>query len=330
MLSQTGSPVHLRSSAALVSRNSDSSHNSRAGHPGWLRCSSLTYSRYARSSRLVIRAGPPVRQPRRGPRAPRSGTQATIHGDETQMFDLSGKVALVTGASRGIGRATAQRLAEQGATVIAAARGDHAAGCVADITGRGHRAEALSVDVTDASALERVPAGIIERHGRLDVVVSNAGITRDQLLIRMKRAEWDAVLATNLTATFVLAQAAMRPMLKQRGGRIIAVSSVVGQMGNAGQTNYAASKAGLIGFVKALAREVASRGITVNAIAPGMIDTEMTRTMAGRAQIDWSAQIPVGRMGAVDDIAAAVCFLASDEASYITGHVLAVNGGMYM
>ncbi len=146
----------------------------------------------------------------------------------------------------------------------------------------------------------------------------------------MKREEWDVVLATNLTATFVLAQAAMRPMLKQRGGRIIAVSSVVGQMGNAGQTNYAASKAGLIGFVKALAREVAARGITVNAIAPGMIDTEMTRTMAGRAQIDWSAQIPVGRLGTVDEIAAAACFLASDEASYITGHVLAVNGGMYM
>ena len=246
------------------------------------------------------------------------------------MFDLSGKVALVTGASRGIGRATAQRLAEQGATVIAAARGDHAAGCVADITGRGHRAEALSVDVTDASALERVPAGIIERHGRLDVVVSNAGIARDQLLIRMKRAEWDAVLATNLTATFVLAQAAMRPMLKQRGGRIIAVSSVVGQMGNAGQTNYAASKAGLVGFVKALAREVASRGITVNAIAPGMIDTDMARAIADKLQGDWSAQIPLGRLGTVDEIAAAACFLASDEASYITGHVLAVNGGMYM
>jgi len=246
------------------------------------------------------------------------------------MFDLSGKVALVTGASRGIGRATAQRLAEQGATVIAAARGDHAAGCVADITGRGHRAEALSVDVTDASALERVPAGIIERHGRLDVVVSNAGIARDQLLIRMKRAEWDAVLATNLTATFVLAQAAMRPMLKQRGGRIIAVSSVVGQMGNAGQTNYAASKAGLVGFVKALAREVASRGITVNAIAPGMIDTDMARAIADKLQGDWSAQIPLGRLGTVDEVAAAACFLASDEASYITGHVLAVNGGMYM
>jgi 3-oxoacyl-[acyl-carrier protein] reductase len=246
------------------------------------------------------------------------------------MFDLSGKVALVTGASRGIGRALAWRLAEQGATVIAAARDDHATACVADITRSGHRAEALSIDVTDTSALERVPGGIVDRHGRLDVIVSNAGITRDQLLLRMKRQEWDAVLATNLTATFVLTQAAMRPMLKQRGGRIIAISSVVGQTGNAGQTNYAASKAGLIGFAKALAREVASRNITVNVIAPGMIDTEMTRALAGRAQVDWSAQIPLGRLGTVDEVAAAACFLASDEASYITGHVLGVNGGMYM
>jgi 3-oxoacyl-[acyl-carrier protein] reductase len=246
------------------------------------------------------------------------------------MFDLSGKVALVTGASRGIGRAMAHRLAERGATVIAAARGDHAAECAADITRRGHRAEALSVDVTDTAVLERVPAGIVERHGRLDVVVSNAGIARDQLIVRMKREEWDAVLATNLTATFVLTQAAMRPMLKQRAGRIIAISSVVGQIGNAGQTNYAASKAGLIGFAKALAREVASRGITVNVIAPGMIDTEMTRAISERAHGDWSAQIPLGRLGTVDEVAAAVCFLASDEASYITGHVLAVNGGMHM
>src|SRR5262245_91516 len=246
------------------------------------------------------------------------------------MLDLSGKVALVTGASRGIGRAIAMRLAAQGALVVAAARGDHASACAAEITGRGQRAEALSLDVTDAAALERVPAGIVERHGRLDIVVSNAGITRDQLLMRMKRDDWDAVLATNLTATFVLAQAAMRPMLKQRGGRIIAISSVVGQMGNAGQTNYAASKAGLIGFAKALAREVASRGITVNVIAPGMIETDMTRAVQERAQMDWSAQIPLGRLGSVDDVAAAACYLASDEASYITGHVLAVNGGMYM
>ena len=246
------------------------------------------------------------------------------------MIDLSDKVALVTGASRGIGRAIATRLAAQGAIVIAAARGDHAKDCVADITGRGHRAEPLSVDVTDAAALERVPAGIVERHGRLDILISNAGITRDQLLMRMKREDWDAVIATNLTATFVLAQAAMRPMLKQRGGRIIAISSVVGQMGNPGQTNYAASKAGLIGFAKALAREVGSRGITVNVIAPGMIETDMTRALDEKGQVDWAAQIPLGHLGTVDDVAAAACFLASDEAAYITGHVLAVNGGMYM
>ena len=238
--------------------------------------------------------------------------------------------ALVTGASRGIGRAIAERLAEQDAVVVAAARGDHARDCVAALTARGLKAEALSVDVTDAGALEAVPVGVVERHGRLDILVSNAGITRDQLLMRMKRDDWDAVIATNLTAAFVLAQAAMRPMLKQRGGRIIAVSSVVGQTGNAGQTNYAASKAGLVGFVKALAREVASRNITVNAVAPGMIDTDMTRAVAEKAQVDWASQIPLGRLGRVDEVAAAVCFLASDEAAYITGHVLAVNGGMYM
>jgi 3-oxoacyl-[acyl-carrier protein] reductase len=224
------------------------------------------------------------------------------------MFNLAGKTALVTGASRGIGRAIAERLAAQGATVVAAARGNHANDCVAALKTRGLQAEALSVDI----------------------VVSNAGITRDQLLMRMKREDWDAVMATNLTAMFVLAQAAMRPMLKQRGGRIIAVSSVVGQMGNAGQTNYAASKAGLEGFVKALAREVASRTITVNAVAPGMIETDMTRAVAEKAQVDWASQIPLGRLGGVDEVAAAVCFLASDEAAYITGHVLAVNGGMYM
>jgi 3-oxoacyl-[acyl-carrier protein] reductase len=246
------------------------------------------------------------------------------------VFDLTGKVALVTGASRGIGRAIATRLADQGAIVIAAARGDHARPCAEALVAAGKRAEALAVDVTDAAALEAVPGSIVARHGRLDVVVCNAGITRDQLLMRMKREDWDVVLATNLTAAFVLAQAAMRPMLKQRGGRIIAVSSVVGQMGNAGQTNYAASKAGLIGFAKALAREVGSRGITVNVIAPGMIDTEMTRAVQEKAQIEWTTQIPLGRLGSVDDVAAAACYLASDEASYITGHVLAVNGGMYM
>jgi 3-oxoacyl-[acyl-carrier protein] reductase len=246
------------------------------------------------------------------------------------MFNLAGKVALVTGASRGIGRAVARHLAERGAVVVAAARGDHANAVVAELVAAGHTAEAVSLDVTDQAALERLPADIVSRHERLDIVVSNAGITRDQLLMRMRRDDWDAVIATNLTATFLLAQAAIRPMIRQRAGRIIAVSSVVGQTGNAGQTNYAASKAGLIGFSKALAREVASRNITVNVVAPGLIDTDMTRAIAERAQTDWAGQIPLARLGTVDDVAAAVCFLASDEASYITGHVLAVNGGMYM
>jgi 3-oxoacyl-[acyl-carrier protein] reductase len=245
------------------------------------------------------------------------------------MFNLSGKVALVTGASRGIGRAIAAQLAEQGATVVAAARGTNANDCAAALMAAGHRAEAIALDVTDSAALEQAPGQIVDRLGRLDIVISNAGITRDQLLMRMKRDDWDAVIATNLTATFVLAQAAVRPMLRQRGGRIIAISSVVGQMGNAGQTNYAASKAGLIGFAKALAREVASRSITVNIIAPGMIETDMTRAMNDKAQVDWASQIPLGRLGTVNEVAAAACFLASDEASYITGHVLAVNGGMY-
>jgi 3-oxoacyl-(acyl-carrier-protein) reductase len=246
------------------------------------------------------------------------------------MLDLSGKVALVTGASRGIGRAIATRLGQQGALVVAAARGDHASETARALAASGHKAEAVSLDVTDDAGVEKLPGEIISRHGRLDIVVSNAGIARDQLVMRMTREDWDAVLATNLTATFVLAQAAIRPMLKQRGGRIIAVGSVVGQTGNAGQTNYAASKAGLLGFAKALAREVASRGITVNVVAPGLIATDMTKAIAEKAQADWASQIPLARLGTVDDVAAAVCFLASDEASYITGHVLAVNGGMYM
>jgi len=246
------------------------------------------------------------------------------------MLSLAGKVAIVTGASRGIGRAIAERMSEQGATIVAVARGDHARDVADALIAKGRKADAVSLDVTDSSALEKLPAEVIERHGQLDVVVANAGITRDQLLMRMKRDDWDAVLATNLTATFVLAQAAVRPMIRQRSGRIIAISSVVGQVGNAGQTNYAASKAGIIGFVKALAREVASRTITVNVVAPGLIDTEMTRAVAEKAHADWAGQIPLARLGTVDDVAAAVCFLASDEASYITGHVLAVNGGMYM
>lgn len=236
----------------------------------------------------------------------------------------------MTGASRGIGRAIAERLAAGGATVVCVARGSNADATAEAIRSAGGAAEAHGVDVTDAAAVEGLIKAVIEKHGKLDILVSNAGITRDQLMLRMKRSDWDEVMATNLTASFTLCQAALKPMIKARAGRIIAISSVVGQMGNAGQANYAASKAGLIGFCKSLAREVASRNVTVNVVAPGLIETDMTRAITEAAKTDWSAQIPLGRMGTPADIAAAVSFLASDEASYITGQVLAVNGGMYM
>jgi 3-oxoacyl-[acyl-carrier protein] reductase len=245
------------------------------------------------------------------------------------MIDLSGRVAIVTGASRGIGRATALALARQGASVVAAARGDHAEPVAAAIEAGGGRAAAVAVDVTDPASVERMTAAAAERFGRVDVLVNNAGITRDQLMLRMKRDDWDAVVATNLTAAYTCVQAVLRPMIKQRAGRIITISSVVGQAGNAGQANYAASKAGLIGFSKALALEVASRGITVNVIAPGLIETDMTRAITADAHESWAGRIPMGRLGRPEDVADAVCFLASDEAAYITGQVLAVNGGMY-
>ena len=246
------------------------------------------------------------------------------------MFELSDKVAIVTGASRGIGREIAALMAARGAHVIAAARGGNAAATVSAIQESGGRAETASLDVTDSAAVDALIAAVLARHGRIDILVNNAGITRDQLMLRMKRDDWDQVIATNLTAAFVVAQAVLKPMIKQRHGRIVTISSVVGQTGNAGQANYAASKAGLIGFSKALAREVASRNVTVNVVAPGLIDTDMTRAMTDKAQGDWASQIPLGRLGTTADVAAAVCFLASDEASYITGQVLAVNGGMYM
>ena len=246
------------------------------------------------------------------------------------MIDLSARIALVTGASRGIGRAIAKQLAAQGAHVIAAAREENARPVADEITASGGRAEPIAMDVTAPASAEATVKGVMERHGRLDILVNNAGIAKDQLMLRMKRDDWDAVLATNLTAAFALTQAALKPMIKQRRGRIVCISSVVGQRGNAGQANYAASKAGLIGFAKSVALEVASRGVTVNVVAPGLIETDMTRGITDAAREDWAARIPLGRLGTPEDIAAAVCFLASDEASYITGQVVAVNGGMYM
>ena len=245
------------------------------------------------------------------------------------MINLSGKVAIVTGASRGIGAAVAKSLAAQGATVMAAARQSNADATVAAIVAAGGKAESMTVDVTAAAEVEAAVAATVAKHGRIDVLVNNAGIARDQLLMRMKRDDWDAVIATNLTSAFTCSQAVIRTMMKQRSGRIISISSVVGQMGNAGQVNYAASKAGLIGMSKALAREVASRGITVNVVAPGLIDTDMTKAISEGSSQSWESLIPMGRLGTPQDVAWTVCFLASEEAAYITGQVVAVNGGMY-
>jgi len=199
-----------------------------------------------------------------------------------------------------------------------------------EIRNSGGQAESVSMDVTDSASIEAAVSGALEQFGRIEILVNNAGVTRDQLLLRMKREDWDAVLATNLTAAFATVQAVLKPMIKQRYGRIVNITSVVGQSGNAGQANYAASKAGLIGFTKAVALEVASRNVTANAVAPGLIDTDMTRAITADAQAGWADRIPQKRLGTPDEVAAAVVFLASEEASYITGHVLAVNGGMYM
>ena len=246
------------------------------------------------------------------------------------MISLSGRVAFITGASRGIGKAIAERCASAGATVAACARADHAQAVVDTIMASGGSAMAQSLEVTDKASVNNAVNEVLNRFGHIDIVVNNAGIVRDKLLMRMMSAEWDAVLATNLTAAFQCSQAVLRPMLKQRYGRIINISSVVGQSGSAGQTNYAASKEGLVGFTRSLAREVASRGITVNVVSPGMIETDMTAALSSNTREVLATQIPIGRFGTTNDVAGAVCFLASDEAAYITGHVLSVNGGMYM
>jgi len=247
------------------------------------------------------------------------------------MFDLTGRVAIVTGASRGIGRAISLALADRGATlVVTDVLTDAVNAFAGDLQGQGKTAEAFTLDVTDGASIEATVEGVLARFGRIDVLVNNAGIARDQLLMRMKREDWDLVIRLNLTGAFACTQAVLRPMIKQRAGRIVSISSVVGQMGNAGQSNYAASKAGLIGFSKAVAREVAGRNITVNVVAPGLIDTDMTRALPEAVRAEWVSRVPLARFGTAEDVAAAVCFLASDEAAYVTGQVLAVNGGMYM
>jgi 3-oxoacyl-[acyl-carrier protein] reductase len=250
---------------------------------------------------------------------------------ETVMSGVHGRVALVTGASQGIGRAVALVLAEGGATVALAARTREKLDEVAaQITTAGGQASVLPLDVTNEEQIKATVKEVVAKHGRVDVLVNNAGITHDQLILRMKRADWDSVIQTNLTSAFLLSQAVISPMLKQRWGRIVNITSEVGQTGQAGQANYASSKAGLIGLTMALAREVASRNITVNAVAPGFIETAMTAVLSDELKAKMNEQIPLGRQGTDLDIAHAVKYLASEEAAYITGHVLNVNGGMLM
>jgi len=247
------------------------------------------------------------------------------------MFRLDGKVALVTGASQGIGEAIAKQLAAQGATVICAARTLSKLQDVADaIQAAGGKADVIEVDLADGTSVKAAVAATVERHGAIHILVNNAGITRDKLLIQMKEEDWDAVIDTNLKGAWTAIQAVTRPMMKQRWGRIINIASVVGQMGNPGQANYVAAKAGLIGLTKSVARELASRNVTANAVTPGYIETAMTAGLSDEVKAEFTKQIPLGRLGTGADIAAAVGFLASDEASYITGQVLSVNGGMLM
>ena len=244
---------------------------------------------------------------------------------------LKGKVALVTGASRGIGKAVALELVRQGAQVAVSARnGELLDALVAEIIAAGGQAVGVAGDIGLAADADRLVEQAVNTFGRADILVNNAGITRDGLLLRMKDEDWDAVLETNLKGAFLCTRAVARVMTRQKSGRIINISSVVGEMGNAGQVNYCASKAGLIGLTKATARELARRSITVNAVAPGFIATDMTEGLSDKARQDLIGQIPLGRLGAVDDVAASVAFLASDQAAYITGQVLGVNGGMYM
>ena len=247
------------------------------------------------------------------------------------MIDLSDKIALVTGASRGIGQSISMILAQNGAHVVCVSRNVNDVQSVADkITHQKFNASAVSCDISDSNNVTELVKDIIEKHGRIDILINNAGITRDNLLMRMSEDDWNEVINVNLKAAFTAIKAASRSMIKQHSGRIINISSVVGLIGNAGQVNYAASKAGLIGMTKSVAREFASRGITANCIAPGYVETEMTNKLTDKVKSSLNEQIPLGRIGNVEDIAYAVAFLASDEASYITGQTLAVDGGMVM
>jgi 3-oxoacyl-[acyl-carrier protein] reductase len=247
------------------------------------------------------------------------------------LMSLSGRVALVTGASQGIGQACALKLAESGATVALAARNQEKLNeIVQQIAGRGGQASAFALDVAEEEQIKSTIKSILAQFGKIDILVNNAGITRDQLVMRMKRADWDSVLSTNLTAAYLCIQQVIASMLKQRWGRIINMTSVFGRMGQAGQANYAASKAGLIGLTMAIAREVGSRNITCNAVAPGFIETAMTSGFSEEFKQNALKNIPLGRIGTPQDVANAVAFLASEDASYITGHVLDVNGGLRM
>lgn len=243
------------------------------------------------------------------------------------MFSLEGKVILVTGASRGIGKAIASQLKALGGTVIGTATSEHGAANISEYLGEG---QGLVLNVTDDASISAMFELIKEKHGAVDVLVNNAGITRDNLMMRMKDDEWNDIIETNLTSVFKISKAVLRAMMKKRQGRIINIGSVVGTMGNVGQVNYATAKAGLIGFTKSLAREVASRGITVNTVSPGFIDTDMTQTLTDEQKEGIFAQVPANRLGKPEEIANAVAFLASDSAAYITGETLHVNGGMYM
>jgi len=246
-------------------------------------------------------------------------------------MSLNGQVAVVTGASRGIGRAIALKLAEAGASVVVTATTQQGAEkTAAEITAAGGKALAVKVDVSVATEVEGLFKEAVGAFGKLDILVNNAGITKDGLLLRMKEADWDAVLDVNLKGSFNCTREAAKIMTKARYGRIVNVSSVVGEMGNPGQANYCASKAGMIGLTKSVARELARRNVTVNAVAPGFIETDMTNELSEKTKESLQEQIPMGRLGSADDIAGAVLFLVSDAAGYITGHVLSVNGGMYM